>query len=310
MPPERSRPQQFAVARPEARRIVGLVRSLARRARVVLGLGALLVALAACRDAAAPPPAARDTTEPLVVAVAANFATTAQQLAAMFEREAGRAVVISVGSSGLLQRQAREGAPFDLFLSADTHRIDELSAEGVIAPESVAIYAEGTLVLWHPGGAGGASVDDDNDLPLRWGDLGAAFADPAFRLAMANPAHAPYGLAGEQAMKAAAISPARGQIIVMEDIRQAWQVAASGNANVALVPLSLVLEREEGAWEEVPRELYTPIRQALGRLSAAPHADAAEALRLFLLSAAAREVIAASGYGAPPPPTPQPAPTR
>jgi molybdate transport system substrate-binding protein len=194
----------------------------------------------------------------LNVAVAANFLKTLQQLAPLFEQSSGHHLAISAASSGQLYTQIKQGAPFDVFLSADSARPKLLESEGLAVPGSRFTYAIGTLVLWSPR----PGVVDARGDALRSAQL--------HMLAIADPNSAPYGAAAQQVLIAMNLWDrlnAEHRIAIAADINQAWQFAATGNADMAFVAKSQLVGAEPSAgggagsqWEP-PTSQYSEIQQ-------------------------------------------------
>jgi len=221
--------------------------------------------------------------EPLTVAVASNFARSAAELASRFEEETGIAVRLSNGSTGKLYAQIVNGAPFDLYLAADSQRPAQLEASGLAVAGSRFTYALGRLALWS------AKFDDCHDA-LRAGGW----------IALANPATAPYGRAAREYLEAAGHwDDARERIAYGENVMQAMQFAASGSADAGVVARSVLdgPHTPEGKcrWA-VPRDLHGPIEQQAVLLARAK--DDPRALRLiaFLRSGTARTIMERHGY--------------
>jgi molybdate transport system substrate-binding protein len=184
----------------------------------------------------------------------------------------------SFGSSGLLARQIANGAPFDVYLSADERFVRQLADEGKIAPASVKVYAIGRLALWSKHGY--RTLDDLRRPEVR-------------HVAIANPDHAPYGVAAREALRNAGLWPAvERKIVFGENVRQALQFAETGNADAALVAYSLVVKR--GVL--VPASLHQPIRQAAGVVAASRQGALARRFLDFLLSPAGKAVLAQAGF--------------
>jgi molybdate transport system substrate-binding protein len=227
----------------------------------------------------------------ITVAVAANAVPVITRLADDFEKSSETRVIISSGATGLLARQAREGAPFDLFISADLATVRKLSVDGVITSASVATYALGRLYL----------IESQQAEPqiTRIEDLKTPEASK-LKIAIANPEIAPYGLAAQQALERSGITPASlsDRLRIGEDVRQTLQYVDTGNADVGIVPASLIADHLRQA-HEVPRSLYEPIVQALGVITKSKNRAAAEAFRSYLLSDRAATVFNDFGYGIP-----------
>ncbi len=221
------------------------------------------------------------------VAVAANFTHTLTRLQTQFETATAHRVTVISGSTGKLFAQITAGAPFDVLLSADTDAPTRLVASGLAVAQSQFTYARGRLVLWS------AQADAARDAPqsLRRGTQ---------RIALANPKHAPYGRAAEQALRALQVwESLQGRIVLGENVSQALQFAATGNALWALVGLAQVLDlppQQRGGYWEVPRTLYQPITQDAVLLVHGRDNSAAQEFIAFLRSAAARALIQRDGY--------------
>jgi molybdate transport system substrate-binding protein len=261
--------------------------------------GGLRLALAAALLVLAPAPApargaARDGRRTLSVAAAANLEAVLPDLQAAFEAERpGAAVRLTLGASGSFFAQIRNGAPFDVFLSADAGYPRQLVRAGLAREEDLAVYATGTLAVWAPA---------RTRLDLEGRGL-AALADPALRkLAVANPALAPYGRAAEAALRAAGILPlVKDRLVLGESVGQAAQFAQSGAADAALVPLSLTFAPalRGGKVLPVPAGLYAPQPQAAVALAGARDPELARAFLRFLVGPAGRAVLSRYGYGPP-----------
>ncbi len=249
-----------------------------------LWAGLLRAALCLCLLAAAGGARAGE----VKVAVAANFMAPMQKLAAQFERETGHRAVLSFGSTGRLYAQIRNGAPFDVFLSADDETPRRLEQEAAAVPGTRWTYATGRLVLWsaRPG------VVDERGEVLQRADLP--------RLALADPKLSPYGRAAEQALQQLQLTERwRARLVQGESITQAHQFVASGNAPLGFVALSQVLEDGRigagSAWL-VPVRLHEPLRQDGVLLLRGQHNPAALALVRHLQGDAARALIRSHGY--------------
>ena len=222
------------------------------------------------------------------VAVAANFMAPMHKLAAAFERDSGHKLLLSFGSTGRLYAQIKNGAPFEVFLSADDETPARLEREGLGVAGSRWTYAVGRLVLWS---RDPALVDAKGEV-LRRSDLP--------HLALADPKLAPYGRATEQALgQLGLLERWRPRFVTGESITQAHQFVASGNAPLGFVALAQVMEAgriaQGSAWL-VPASLHEPLRQDGQLLVRGQSNPAAQALLRFLRSEAARAVIRGYGY--------------
>jgi molybdate transport system substrate-binding protein len=249
-------------------------------------LAGAALALAAARGAAAD----RAT---LSVAAASSLRPALEELGRAFE--AGRAdarVAATYGASGTLLAQLRAGAPFDLFMSADRD-YPRKAVEAGLAAEAVP-FASGRLVAFVPRGSPAAVAARGL----------AALADPAVRrVAIANPAVAPYGRAAEDALRAAGVLDAvRPKLVLGGSVAQAAQLAHAGAVDAALVPASLALAPElgaAGAAVPLPPAVAPPLPHAAAVLSSARHPDLARAFLAFVTGPRGRAILAAHGYDPP-----------
>ncbi len=241
----------------------------------------------------AAPAAARDG-DVLAVAAAANLKTAAQELARAFQAERpGAAVALTFGASGTFLAQIQNGAPFDVFLSADREYPDKVVAEKLGAAADERVYALGKLVIWVPR----ASTLDVEKRGL------SALADPAVRrIAVANPAVAPFGRAAQAALRAAGVLGAvQDKLVLGTSVAQAAQFATTGAADAALLPLSLTFDPELSAGRSVPvpASLYPRIEQAGVVRARARDPALARAFLGFVTGEKGRAILAKYGYGLP-----------
>jgi molybdate transport system substrate-binding protein len=222
----------------------------------------------------------------LRVAVAADLSPALPELNRAFAARHGETATFILGSSGLLARQLAEGAPFDLFLAADEAFADQAIRSGACDGESKRGYARGRLAVWW---------SRVNPAPRRLQDL----ADARFRrVALANPTHAPYGRAAEQALGRIGLLPAlRPRLVFGENVKQALQHAQSGNAEVALVALSLARATKEGAFFVVDESLHDPLRQTLVVCWRGKRTALGRAFAEVVTSAEAQEILRRHGFG-------------
>ncbi|MCL4488261.1 MAG: molybdate ABC transporter substrate-binding protein [Chloroflexi bacterium] len=236
------------------------------------------LALAACSS----PP------RPLTVSAAANLQTAFTEIGAAFEKQNGTPVTLNYGATGSLAQQIIQGAPVDVFASADVATVDDLAKRGFIITDTVQIYARGQIVLY---------TRADNPIPLQsLSDL--ANADVK-RIAIANPETAPYGHAARQALQNSKLwDGLQPKIVIAENIQQTQQYADSGNVDAAITARSLAVG-SKGKWTEIPQGLYTPIDQALGVVKGRPNESTARAFAAFVTGPAGRAVLVKYGYGLP-----------
>ena len=222
------------------------------------------------------------------VAVAANFAAPMQKIAQAFEQDTGHKAVLSVGSTGMLYAQIRNGAPYQILLAADEETPNKLEKEGLGLAASRFTYATGKLVLWskQPG-----FVDDKGDV-LRT----AKFE----RIAIANPKLAPYGAAAMETMsKLAILQQLQARIVQGDNIAQTYQFVATENAQLGFVALSQVFvdgKIAQGSGWIVPAGSHAPIRQDAILLTKGQDSAAALALMRYLRGERAKSLIRSSGY--------------
>ncbi len=225
----------------------------------------------------------------VAVAVAANFTAPMKQIAAEFEEKTGHVAQLSFGSSGKFVAQIQNGAPFDVFLSADQQKPEVLETAGTAVAGSRFSYALGRLALWT------IQPDIDPLATLRNGQFN--------KLAIANPRLAPYGLAATQVITQLGLSePIESKLVQGDSIAQAWQFVSTGNADlgfVALSQISLNGKISKGTAWVVPLEQHDPIRQDAVLLQRGEHNKAAVALLQYLQSAPARLIIRQYGYDIP-----------
>lgn len=222
------------------------------------------------------------------VAVAANFTAPMKQIAAEFEKDTGHKALLAFGSTGKLYAQISNGAPFEVLLAADDATPARLEKELLTAPGTGFTYAIGKLALWS---AKEGYVDGQGDV-LKKGDFK--------HLALANPKTAPYGAAAIETMKQLGVlSSIQPRFVQGENIAQAHQFVATGNAELGFVALSQVFKDGKvtsgSAWI-VPAKLYTPIRQDAVILAKGRSKPAAVALMDYLKSDKARAIIKSYGY--------------
>jgi len=221
------------------------------------------------------------------VAAASNFRDTLKEIAALFERQAGIEVVLIFGSTGKHYAQLLNGAPYDLFFAADAERPRKLEQQGVALPGRRYTYAIGRLALWDPEAQSAGSVQ----ARIVSGDYR--------RLAIANPELAPYGRAAKQALLALGLWDAASRHVVTgENVAQAYQFTASGNADLGFVARAQ-LERSAstpGSWWLVPSSHHDPIEQQVVQLTDRP---ASARFFDFARSPEALEIIRLHGYALP-----------
>ena len=220
------------------------------------------------------------------VAVAANFTQAAQEIARAFKAASGHDAVLSFGASGALYAQITQGAPYEVLLSADEERPQQAVAAGLALSETRFTYAIGRLALWSRDGRAA-----QGEVALRGGGSG--------KIAIANPASAPYGGAAIETLKALKLfddlSP---RLVQGASIAQTFQFAETGNAELAFVALAQVIGRGDGSRWLVPASLHRPILQDAVLLKTGAANEAARAFLAFLRGPQARAIIERYGYEA------------
>jgi len=223
--------------------------------------------------------------DPLIVSAASDLTPAFTEIGARFEAETGVPVTFNFGSSGKLTQQIEEGAPADLFAAANVDYIDELAAQGLILPDTRALYAQGRLTLW---------TSAESELGLEQiQDL----ARPEVRqVAMANPDHAPYGAAAREALQNAGVwEEVQPKLVFGENIAQTLQLAETGGVDAALMALSLSIA-SDGRWTLLPDDLYTPLEQGLAVIVGAQHDAEARRFATFVNSPESRPIMRKYGF--------------
>lgn len=246
---------------------------------------AITLGVVSALSGCAGPGPARVKQEEIVVAAAANLTDAFEEMGKRFTEKTGVRVVNSYGSSADLARQIENGAPFDVYAAADVKNVEGLEAKGLLLNGSKAIYARGRLVLWFPRGdaATGARVADLADSTVA-------------RVAVAKPEVAPYGEAAVEALRALnLLAQVEPKIVYAQNVAQAKQFAASGNADAAFIPRSL-LKAGEGVSVEIEATLHHSIDQGLGIVKASKRQEAARQFRDFVLGEEGQALLERFGY--------------
>jgi molybdate transport system substrate-binding protein len=251
----------------------------------------VLASLAAAAPAGAAPRAAART---VAVAAASDLRFAFDEVIAEFRKaHAAIDVTVTYGSSGNFFSQLSNGAPFDIFLSADATYPRRLMEDGLGLSDSFFLYAIGHIVLWVP-----------KDSPLDpAGGLSALRAAAVRRVAIANPAHAPYGRAAEAALRHDGLWDAmRDRLVLGENVAQAAQFVTSGNADAGILPLSLALSpamKDAGRYWEIPRDAYPKMEQGGLVLKWARDPGAARDLCAFVTGEKGWQILQRWGFALP-----------
>src|SRR5580692_10343466 len=239
-------------------------------------------------------PMARPTrAQEIRVAAAADLQFAMKDVAAQFEKQTGTKVDVTYGSSGNFFSQLQNGAPFDLFFSADIDYPRILQEAGLAEPGTLYEYAIGRIAIWTPADA---KVDV---VRLRWKTL----LDPGVqKIAVANPEHAPYGRAAVAALQKAGIyEQVKAKLVYGENISQAAQFVQSGNAQAGIVAMSLAVSpgMKEGKRWEIPADMHPSIEQAAIMLKSSKNKDGVRSFLKFIKSEAGRSTLSNYGFTVP-----------
>ncbi len=231
----------------------------------------------------------------LTIAAASDLQFAFQDIAARFEKDTGHRVKVIFGSSGNFFSQIQNGAPFDLFFSADIDYPKKLEAAGLTEPGTLYTYATGRLVLW---------AQRDSKLDLSRGL--PALLDPSIKkIAIANPAHAPYGRAAVAALQHEGVyGQVAGKLVLGENISQTASFVVSGAADVGVLALSLALSpsmKAEGKYREIPAADYPALQQAAVVLKSSAQKDLARQFLVYIKTPAMLELLQSYGFTVPKP---------
>lgn len=223
--------------------------------------------------------------EKLLVAAAADLIPAFKELGASFEQATGTKVTFTFSSTGILARQIENGAPVDLFAAANISFVDGLEKKGLIIADTKAIYARGRITLWIAA-TNKAEISKLEDL-----------AHPAVeKVSIANPDHAPYGTAAQEALQSLGIwNTVQPKCVYGDNVRQALQYAERGEVNAAVVALSLSMQTK-GNWILIPQELHQPLDQALAVIKGAKHEKEARQFALFINGPQGRPTMRKYGF--------------
>jgi molybdate transport system substrate-binding protein len=232
---------------------------------------------------------------PLVVAAAADLSSALKEVADNFEKKSGVPVQLSFGASGALTQQIENGAPFDIFFSADMDYPKQLITANQADPATLYRYAVGKLVLWVP---------DDSPLDVEHKGMEILLDPSVKKISIANPQHAPYGRAAVEALKHAGLYDRVANRIVMgENVSQAAQFVESGNAQAGFVAFAHVKApsmQGKGRYWEVPQEDYPPLAQGVVMISRSPHKKEAQEFLEYIRTQEAAETLRKYGFSLPP----------
>jgi molybdate transport system substrate-binding protein len=226
---------------------------------------------------------------PIRVAAAADLTAAFEELGKAFEHQSGQKVIFTFGSSGQLTKQVQEGAPFDVLAAANGSFVDQAVKAGACDGSTRALYGRGRIAIWSRKGFAAP--------PAKLEDL----ADARFvKVAIANPEHAPYGVAAREALKAAGVWDAvEARLVFGENVRQAMQLAETGNVEAAIVALSLVVQDKTNPSLLIDDALHSPIEQALVVCTRGSNLGGGKAFADWVNAPEGREVMRRYGFGLP-----------
>lgn len=251
---------------------------------LLLLIGVVLAVMPQQRPIPAPAPGT------LTIAAASDLQTALPPIVDAFERATGTITTVTYGSSGTFFAQIQNGAPFDVFLSADADYPRRLVETGAIDAATLFEYGAGRLVLW---------ARNDSKIDLAQG-LTVVRGPQVRRIAIANPAVAPYGRAALSALRSAGLIDAvEKKLVYADNVAQAAQLAQSGNADVALLGHALALGaalKAAGHFVDVPASMHPPIAQTAGIVAASRHKESARAFIDYLKSPAAVAMLQSYGF--------------
>jgi molybdate transport system substrate-binding protein len=235
-----------------------------------------------------PPSSTAALDRPFTVAAAASMQGAFNEIGQAFTKQTGKQVAFAFGATGALATQVEQGAPFDLFVAADEANVKRLADQGLILADTVSRYATGQIVL-AASKAAGVQVASLQDL----------LKPEVKKIAIANPAGAPYGRAAVEALKAVGIwEQVQPKIVLGENVRQAVQFVESGNAEAGIIAQSDA-GAEQIRVSPIEPQLYQPIQQALGIIQESPYEAEARAFIAFLRSEAGTAILQKYGFAVP-----------
>lgn len=230
-------------------------------------------------------PAALASSEVLTVAAAADLQFAFSEIGTLFEQDTGNKVTFVFGSTGQLAQQIENGAPYDLFAAANITFVEDLVNKNLVLPDSVALYARGRIVL---------AVNQKSAITsIKLEDL---LSDNITHIAIANPNHAPYGVAAMQALISAGLwEQVQPKLVYAENVRQALQFIQTNDAEAGIVALS-VADVPEIHWSLIDAGLHNPLDQALAVVSNSPHQDLARQFAAYINGPAGRPIMEKYGF--------------
>jgi len=255
------------------------------RCGALLNIALMACAGFACRQPDSAQPGADQRGSKITVSAASDLTPAFEELGKLFERETGVKVTFNFGSTGQLTQQIENGAPVDLFAAANARFIEELERKNLIWPDTKALYAQGRITLW-----------TRSDSPLRIERVEDLARADVRRIAIANPEHAPYGVAAREALQQCGVwQAAQPKLVFGENVMQTLQYAETGNVDAAIVALSISVG-SGGRWALVPQKAHQPLNQALAVIRGTRREAEARRFAAFINSPSGRSVMRKYGF--------------
>lgn len=224
-------------------------------------------------------------TSEIIVSAASDLSGAFKEIGALYEKESGNRVVFNFGSTGILAQQIEGGAPVDLFAAANKSYIDNLEKKGLILPGTKRVYAVGRITLATPKGR------------VRLNSLQELTRPDIKRIAIANPSHAPYGMAAKEAMEKTGVwDKIKDKVIYAENVRQAMQYLETWNVDAGIIALSLCINSDVN-YATIPLETYSPIQQTLAVIKGGSNLSSAKEFADFITGAKGGVVLERYGFG-------------
>ena len=249
---------------------------MTRRCLIVLVLPLVVARAVAAQPAAVPA---------LVVYAASDLDVAFREIKPLFEKATGARVTLVMGSTGNLAKQIEHGAPADVFFSANESFVDDLRAAGAVIPQTRTLYAQGRIVL---------AVPKKSVIAVR--ELGDLLRPEVRRVAIANPGHAPYGRAAQEALERAGVwEKIKAKLVYGETIRHALQFVETGAVEAAIAALSIA-DVPGIAYAPIDPGLYAPLNQVAAVVKRSPHPDLSAAFIQFVNGAEGRPIMKRYGF--------------
>jgi molybdate transport system substrate-binding protein len=230
-------------------------------------------------------PKSETASKKIYVAAAADLYKAFTELGKIYKNETGTEVVFNFGSTGLLAEQIKQGAKFDLFAAADSKYIDDLRKEGLIVPNTKKLYAVGRIVLW-----------TKKESKFKLSGLKDLLKPEINKIAIANPNHAPYGIAAKQALVNSRLwDRIKPKLVFGENVKGTQQLAETGNADVAIIALSLAVG-SDGKYKLISSKLYKPMKQFIAVIKSSKQIDTAKKFENFIGSVEGRTLMKKHGF--------------